>query len=184
MNTIVSNEFTTRAMLALYLREAKYEFLRVLRTPAFSVPTLVFAPMFYLMFGVLLNRGNAQAASYLMATYSVFGVMGPGLFGFGVGLAMDRERGLLTLKRVQPVPALAPLLAKVGMSMLFAACIGVMLLVLGVSLGGVHLTASQAARFLGNPSPRRSSCQRPCGRWWSRSHRHTLRVSAWGCRSS
>ena len=46
-----------------------------------------------------------------MVTYTVFGVMGPGLFGFGVGLAMDRERGLLTLKRVQPVPALAPLLA-------------------------------------------------------------------------
>ena len=49
-----------------------------------------------------------------MATYSVFGVMGPGLFGFGVGLAMDRERGLLTLKRVQPVPASALLLAQVA----------------------------------------------------------------------
>ena len=148
MNAIVPNGFSTRAMLALYLREARYEFLRLLRTPAFSVPTLVFAPMFYLMFGVLLNRGNAQAASYLMATYSVFGVMGPGLFGFGVGLAMDRERGLLTLKRVQPVPALAPLLAKVGMAMVFAACIGVMLLALGMTVGGVHMTAAQAALLL------------------------------------
>ena len=148
MNAIVPNGFSTRAMLALYLREARYEFLRLLRTPAFSVPTLVFAPMFYLMFGVLLNRGNAQAASYLMATYSVFGVMGPGLFGFGVGLAMDRERGLLTLKRVQPVPALAPLLAKVGMAMVFAACIGVMLLALGMTVGGVHMTAAQATLLL------------------------------------
>lgn len=148
MNTIVSNEFTTRAMLALYLREAKYEFLRVLRTPAFSVPTLVFAPMFYVLFGVLLNHGNAQAASYLMVTYTVFGVMGPGLFGFGVGLAMDRERGLLTLKRVQPVPALAPLLAKVGMAMVFAAIIGVLLLTLGMTLGGVEMTASQVALLL------------------------------------
>ena len=77
MNTITPTPFTARAMLALYLREAKYEFLRVLRTPAFSVPTLVFAPMFYVLFGVLLNRGNAQAASYLMATYSVFGIIGP-----------------------------------------------------------------------------------------------------------
>ena len=148
MNAIVPNEFSKRAMLALYLREAKYEFLRLLRTPAFSVPTLVFAPMFYLMFGVLLNRGNAQAASYLMASYSVFGVMGPGLFGFGVGLAMDRERGLLTLKRVQPVPAAAPLLAKVGMSMLFAVFIGVMLLALGMTLGGVHMTGSQVVQML------------------------------------
>ncbi|MET0893949.1 MAG: ABC transporter permease [Pseudoxanthomonas sp.] len=148
MNTIIADGFSRRATLALYLREAKYEFLRVLRSPAFSVPTLVFAPMFYLLFGVLLNHGNAQAASYLMATYSVFGVMGPGLFGFGVGLAMDRERGLLTLKRVQPVPALAPVLAKVGMAMIFAACIGVMLLALGMTLGGVSLEASQVALLL------------------------------------
>ncbi len=140
--------FSPRAMAALYLREARFEFLRVLRTPAFSVPTLVFAPMFYLLFGVLLNRGNAGAASYLMVTYSVFGVMGPGLFGFGVGLAMDRERGLLTLKRVQPVPASAVLLAKVGMSMIFAACIGAMLLTLGITLGGVDMDASQIAWLL------------------------------------
>ena len=46
MNAIVPNGFSARAMLALYLREARYEFLRLLRTPAFSVPTLVFAPMF------------------------------------------------------------------------------------------------------------------------------------------
>ncbi|MEO8367076.1 MAG: ABC transporter permease [Pseudoxanthomonas sp.] len=148
MNAFVHNDFGSRALLALYLREAKYEFLRVLRTPAFSIPTLVFAPMFYLLFGVLLNRGNAGAASYLMVTYSVFGVIGPGLFGFGVGLAMDRERGLLTLKRVQPVPALAPLLAKVGMAMVFATCIGVTLLLLGITLGGVHMSASQSALLL------------------------------------
>ncbi|RZA31595.1 MAG: ABC transporter permease, partial [Lysobacteraceae bacterium] len=139
MNARIETAFSRRLTLALYLREAKYEFLRVLRTPAFSVPTLVFAPMFYLLFGVLLNRGSAGAASYLMATYSVFGVIGPGLFGFGVGLAMDRERGLLTLKRVQPVPALAPLLARMGMAMLFAACIGVILLALGMTLGGVRM---------------------------------------------
>lgn len=148
MNTLAPVPFSSRAMLALYLREAKYEFLRLLRTPAFSVPTLVFAPMFYLLFGVLLNRGSSGAASYLMATYSVFGVMGPGLFGFGVGLAMDRERGLLTLKRVQPVPASAVLLAKVGMSMIFAVCIGAMLLTLGITLGGVDMDASQIAWLL------------------------------------
>ena len=60
----------------------------------------------------------------------------------------DRERGLLTLKRVQPVPALAPLLAKVGMAMLFAAIIGVMLLALGMMLGGVQMTSSQVALLL------------------------------------
>ena len=32
MNAIVPNGFSARAMLALYLREARYEFLRLLRT--------------------------------------------------------------------------------------------------------------------------------------------------------
>jgi ABC-2 type transport system permease protein len=148
MNALAPTSFPVRAVIALYLREAKYEFLRVLRTPAFAIPTLVFSPMFYLLFGVLLNRGNGDASSYLMATYSVFGVIGPGLFGFGVGLAMDRERGLLMLKRVQPVPATAPLVAKMGMAMIFAACIGVTLLIAGIALGGVRMDASQVALML------------------------------------
>ena len=48
MNALVPTGFSTRAMLALYLREAKYEFLRVLRTPAFSVPTLVFLSLIHI----------------------------------------------------------------------------------------------------------------------------------------
>ena len=49
--------------IAVYALEAKYEFLRVLRTPAFAVPTLLFPPMFYLLFGLLLNRGSANTAA-------------------------------------------------------------------------------------------------------------------------
>ena len=33
-------------LLHCYLLEAKLEFLRLLRTPAFALPTLLFAPMF------------------------------------------------------------------------------------------------------------------------------------------
>ena len=107
--------------------EAKYEFLRVLRTPAFALPTLLFPPMFYLLFGLLLNRGSDNAAHYLFATYSVFGVMAPSLFGFGVGVAIERERGWLALKRVAPMPPGAYLLAKMAMAMLFALIIYVVL---------------------------------------------------------
>ena len=67
-----------------YLLEARYEFLRLLRTPSFSVPCLLFPPVFYLLFGVLLGgKGGPAAATYLLAGYSVFGVMGVALFGFG-----------------------------------------------------------------------------------------------------
>ncbi|WDS37938.1 ABC transporter permease [Pseudoxanthomonas sp.] len=132
----------------VYAREARYEFIRLLRTPSFALPTLIFPLMFYLLFGVLLNRGNPGASQYLMASYSVFGVMGPGLFGFGVSLALDRERGLLTLKRALPVPAGAPLLAKMLMAMVFAVCIGVLLMLAGRLLGGVQLSMTQMATLL------------------------------------
>jgi ABC-2 type transport system permease protein len=129
--------------LALYALEAKYEFLRVLRTPAFALPTLLFPPLFYLLFGLLLNRGSANAAHYLFATYSVFGVMAPSLFGFGVGVAIERERGWLALKRVAPMPPGAYLLSKLVMAMLFAAIIYGVLAAMAWTVGGVRLATGQ-----------------------------------------
>jgi ABC-2 type transport system permease protein len=126
-----------------YLLEAKYECLRVLRTPAFAFPTLMFPPLFYLLFGLLLNRGSANAAHYLFATYSVFGVMAPSLFGFGVGIAIERERGWLSLKRVAPMPPGAYLLSKLGMAMLFALIIYAVLALMAFGLGGVRLAPGQ-----------------------------------------
>jgi ABC-2 type transport system permease protein len=146
MNTIAASSekpFSNGAVLASYLLEAHFEFLRVLRTPAFAVPTLLFPPMFYLLFGLLLNRGNHDAAQYLFATYSVFGVMAPGLFGFGVGVAVERERGWLSLKRVAPMPPGAYLLAKMAMAALFAGIIYAALAAMAAALGGVRLALAQ-----------------------------------------
>lgn len=128
--------------LRAYLLEARYEFLRVLRTPAFALPTLLFPPLFYLLFGLLLNRASSGAAHYLFATYSVFGVMAPSLFGFGVAIAIERERGWLALKRVAPMPPGAYLIAKMAMAMLFAAIIYAILAAMAYALGGVRLAPS------------------------------------------
>jgi ABC-2 type transport system permease protein len=135
----------TTPSLRCYWLEARCEFLRVLRAPSFAVPTLVFAPMFYLLFGVLLNGGHGKATSYLLATYGVFGVMAPGLFGFGVAMAMDRERGFLALKRALPTPPGALLLAKMAMAMMFAALVSIILASLAVTLGHVALSPLQLA---------------------------------------
>ena len=82
---------------AAYFGEMRFEFIKSLRTPAFAVPTLFFPIMFYLLFGIFLGsmRGNSAMSQYTFATYGVFGAMGPGLFGFGVSLAIEREQGLL-----------------------------------------------------------------------------------------
>jgi ABC-2 type transport system permease protein len=141
------------ALLRCHALEAKHEFLRLLRTPAFALPTLLFPPMFYVLFGVILGPAGPASAFrpdvYLLATYSVFGVMAPGLFGFGVAVALDRERGWLTLKRALPMPPGAYLAAKLAMAMLFAAIIFVLIAGLAAGLGGVRLApAAWASLFV------------------------------------
>lgn len=138
---------TTRVMRSYFL-EAKYEFLNLLRTPSFVLPTLIFPALFYTLFGVLLNRNNGDGpAQYLLATYGVFGIMGAALFGLGVTIAIDRERGLLVLKRALPMPAGALLLAKTIMAMIFATLISLILATIAISLAGVSLQFSQSVQL-------------------------------------
>ena len=78
-----------------YALEAKYEFLKLLRMPGYAVPSIAFPAMFYVLFGVLVGRGAVGGISmptYLIATYGAFGVIGASLFGFGVGVAIERGR--------------------------------------------------------------------------------------------
>ena len=92
--------------------EARAQFLANARTPGFTIPTLVFPLMFYVFFGVVMSF-SPTAPTYLLATYGVFGLIGPSLFGFGVGFATERDSGALLLKQTTPMPVAAYLVARV-----------------------------------------------------------------------
>lgn len=140
----------TPSLLRIHALEAGYEFLRVLRTPAFAIPTLVFPLSFYLLFGLLLGGqwSGLHKATYLFASYGVFGVIGPALFGFGVGLAIERQQGWLELKRISPMPTSAYFLAKIAMSLAFAAAVLALLSAAAIGLGGVRMAWSQFALLI------------------------------------
>jgi ABC-2 type transport system permease protein len=140
---------STSRLWAAYFGEIRFEFVKSLRTPAFAVPTLFFPIMFYLLFGIFLGsmRGNSGMSQYTFATYGVFGAMGPGLFGFGVSLAIEREQGLLTLKQALPSPPGSYLLARAFMAMVFVAIIAIMLTLMAVFIGKVPLTFGQAVQL-------------------------------------
>ena len=135
-------------LLGAYATEARCELLRYLREPAFVLPIMLFPAVFYVMFGVVLARGNGDAARYMLASYSTFGVMAPGLFGFGVSLALERDGGLLELKRAMPMPPGAYLLGKLLMAVLVAAGVGVLLLGLAIMFAKVPLMPAQVAALL------------------------------------
>lgn len=127
-----------RRVFNAYWTEIKYECLRMMRTPAFAVPFLAIPVALYLFFGLLIS-GNADATRslntpfYLYTGFSVVGIMGPGLFGFGISIALERDQGLLRLKRALPMPPAAYLLAKMCMAMLFSAIVA-----LGITLLAVY----------------------------------------------
>ena len=122
----------------IYVLEARAQFLTVARTPGFTIPTLVFPLMFYVFFGVVMGFSPA-APTYLLATYGVFGLIGPSLFGFGVGLATERDSGALLLKQTTPMPVGAYLLARVVTALLFGMVIVVGLFLLGAYAAEVTL---------------------------------------------
>lgn len=138
-------------MAGIFVKEAKYEFLKLLRLPTFSLTTLMFPVMFYVLFGLIL--GPKQTAgfdfgTYLLATYGTFGAMGISLFGFGVSLAVERGQGWLQLKRASPMPPAAYFTAKLAMCMLFTFILMCIMLTLGFVAGSAHITAWQAAKLV------------------------------------
>lgn len=130
-------------VVRIYLAEARYESLRMLRTPAFAVPFLLIPCALYAFFGSLAGQSDSAPANIptlLYTGFSVFGGMGPALFGFGLALALEREQGVLKLKRAMPLPAPAYLAAKMAMAMFFAALTTISVAITAAALGRVDIS--------------------------------------------
>ena len=148
----MSNEYTQmdRArVLGAYLGDIRVEIMKMARTPAFAIPTILFPLMFYMLFGVVMGGagGDPQRGLYALAGYAVFGTMGPGLFGFGVSLAFEREQGLLTFRQALPAPPGGYLLGRMVNAMLFVSISAALLLALAVTAGHAPLSFGQAIQL-------------------------------------
>jgi ABC-2 type transport system permease protein len=139
--------------LRIFLTETRYEFVRMLRTKAYSLSVIGFPLVFYLFFGIIMNRNvpfhGMSFTKNMLAGYAVFGAIGASLFGVGVGLAGDLAAGWLELKRASPMPPIAYLLAKCVTAMAFATIIVTLLTALGVGFGGVQVSSGEYFRMIG-----------------------------------
>jgi ABC-2 type transport system permease protein len=142
----------------IYWMEIKTEFLKLARMRAYTIFTVLFPLMFYCFFGLAMGQQSmAQQESmgqqgpnrmppiamYLLATYGVFGVIGATLYGFGIGVAVERGLGWLELKRASPMPAGAYLAAKGVVSLFFGALVVALLFTLGAVFGDVRMPPVQ-----------------------------------------
>jgi len=99
----------------IWRRECVAELKRSWRLPQFLVPTVLTPAAFYALFTLAIAQNRSPTAAVAtLAGYGVFAAIGPALFGFGAGVAMEREQGLIELKRVSPLPAGAYAAAKLA----------------------------------------------------------------------
>lgn len=148
VSTITALIFRSRVVL----REAGYEFLRLSRTRSFALSIIGFPVVFYLFFGLIMNRGqmvgSVSVAKYMLASYAVFGMVGASLFGVGVGLSSEMAAGWLELKRASPMPPSAYLLAKCSSAAAFGIIIVSILSLMGIGVGHVSITWSEYVRMI------------------------------------
>ncbi|SFP80449.1 ABC transporter permease [Sphingomonas rubra] len=135
---------TTHALpTGIWRRECVAELKRSWRLPQFLLPTVVTPGAFYGLFTLALARDPTPASVAAgLAGYGVFAAIGPSLFGFGAGVAIEREQGLIELKRVSPMPIGAFVAAKLAAA-LMATALAVGLIYALAIVGGAVLTPAQ-----------------------------------------
>src|SRR5262245_27102385 len=99
-------------LLGAYLTELKLELVRVSRAPVFVIPMVLLPPALYFLFAVVIAGASpeakghaAQVGIFFFTGFATFAVVGPALFGVGCSIAIERDQGLLRLKRALPAPA-------------------------------------------------------------------------------
>ncbi len=138
MEKIMPTKSIKPNLITIYLAETKSELIKLLRTPGFTLPTFIFPLMFYLFFGVVFKT-SVDVPTYLLATYGTFGIIGPALFSFGVGVAIERGQGWFNVKEVSPMPISAYIFARMIANLFFASCIIIAFFIFAVLFGAVQM---------------------------------------------
>lgn len=151
MKRIDRTPLTLRQTLRAYAMEVRFDTLGALRTPAFAIPFIALPVLIYVLFGVVINRNAGSGsefgpgiANYLFTGFAVLAVAMPGIFS-GVILAQEREGNLLRLKRAQPLPPGAVIVAKVLMSMAIAAVAVTLVVAAALAAGLLTISLGQVA---------------------------------------
>ncbi len=150
---------TPRRAAGAYLAEVRYEFMRILRNPALALPIVLVPGALYLLIAAVV-AGEAidkdpDVGVFLFGGFAVLAVTMPALFTIGASLAMEREMGLMKLKRAQPAPAGSWLVDKLVTGIAFSALAYLPMVAIGLGFGkltldAAHLAAMSAVLILGS----------------------------------
>jgi ABC-2 type transport system permease protein len=133
----------------MLFQQARSEFLKLWRIPMFSVPTLLFPILLFLLFGAPIAGetlpNGTSVGKYVMASFAAYGVLGIAFFSFGIGVANERGQGWTRLVRATPMPAWVYFAGKLAMALLFAALLLLMLFIVAAIVAGVRMAPGEWA---------------------------------------
>jgi ABC-2 type transport system permease protein len=141
-----SGEMSFGRVLNCYATETKYAFLRSMRNPGFAIPTLAFPALFYLLIGFIFGAFKSTDPNvpfFLFCGFATMAAMTPGMFGFGIGFALEREQGFFRYKRAIPMPPFASLFASIAMSALSTGIAVALMAIAALALDSVDLSLGQ-----------------------------------------
>jgi ABC-2 type transport system permease protein len=153
MNTVALNSSNSgappdsRRVLGAYLTETRYELTRGLRNPALALPMTLIPGALYLLFAVVI-AGEAIAKDptlgvFMFGGFAVMAVTMPALFGICTSLAIERDTGLMRLKRAQPAPVGCWLVAKLATGFIFTLLSFLPMLAIAIIAGKLPLAPAQ-----------------------------------------
>ena len=132
-----------------YAVEIRLELIRLLRAPAFALPMFVLPVALYLLFAFAvageMTAKDPDAARFMFAGFSLMAVTMAAVFATCPSIAMERELGLLTLKRAQPAPPGAWLTAKIVAGVVAGVIAYLPILIVTAVSGQAALNAGQLA---------------------------------------
>lgn len=131
--------------MRLALVHARLQVLELVRFPGFTVATLGFPTLLFLLFG--LPRATGSPA-LLLASYAAFAVLGVGFFQFGVSIAIERATPWQTWLRTLPASAVSRLCGRVVAALAFACASAGIVMATVLATTSASLSAERWLRLL------------------------------------
>ena len=131
--------------------ELRDEVRGILREPSAIGFSVLMPVAFYALFlGIFGGEGETptEVGTTMLGTFGTFGVLAVALMNPGIGLAADRERGWLRVKRAAAVPFPVTVAAKVLASVPYAVAVMVAMTSTAAAMGRLDVTAPGVVRLV------------------------------------
>lgn len=128
-------------VLAAHVRAQTIE---LLRFPAYSVPTLAFPALLFLLFATPTDTSDPEVA---LAGFAAVAVLAVAFFQFGVGIAAERATPWESFLRVLPIASRTRIAARLASALLFASASVFVLVVAALATTDIRRSAAEWAAF-------------------------------------